>query len=1004
MPGIARTRIVLSVVLVLAAAGAAAPAQVKEPGCGHVSLGPEPPSPPPRYITEERQAALSADSSAWREARSGVLSGWRIVWDELLGTPWRIFGPGIQLISPAAGPAEVETESRLFISRLEALLGVRASDLVLAKCVQAGGLWYVIFRQTRNGVIHEEGRVDLRFDASGRLVMLGGHIHPVREDREPDAIPALSPDEAALAAFQDIIRREDLRGIERAPDFRLVDAALRVTATGAPSDPVELLAWRIRFHATEPPLAWVAFVDARTGDVLRAWNDIRHAPQGPGASGSVNGVVHNALPPQSAPVSTPLAGAEVVVGGQVLHTGPAGTFSTSTGTGTLAVSSWLRGWWVRCQNSGGSTAAFAGSVPAGGNLVIGWTDANSTVAERDVYFFTTTAHDWLKALSPSDPTMDFQMIANCNVPTSVIGSCNAFYDPVANNINLITSGGGCVNMGTVESVVTHEYGHGVSTLHYAPFSVPGHIGEGLADVQAAFLSNSSLIGLGFQGAGTIIRNVNNTCQYPSSCGSEIHLRGLVIGGAFWSTRVQLETAMGTTAGRTHIAQIYLNGQNAAPQDESSWALEALLLDDNDGNLANGTPHVAAFYNGFTVAHGIPFPLAPVDILHTPVKNNQGPYPYEVRARAVPVFQPALNIGASRVFYRVNAGSWLNLPVTAVAGVPNTYRAAIPVQAAGARIEYYFRFIDSANAIVTSPPGAPAAVHAFGNYRETPVFTTTFEANNGSFAHAMLAGQDDWQWGIQYGTSASDPPSAYSGTKCWGNDLGATGWNGNYASSVSNYLVSPSINAVGLSNLRLRYRRWLTVEDATYDQAKILVGATPIWQNPVGSGSTHFLDTAWTLHELTISPWADNTIFTVRFDLVSDAGLEFGGWNIDDLSVVTVATTPILQGATTAAVGAPYTLTLNGPPGGGLLLLIDFATSPVYVNGAGTIALALSSGLIPALSTAVNGVLFPPNGQLAVNVTIPAILQGQTLHLQAVVYPLNDLSNITLSNLLSIQIP
>jgi hypothetical protein len=84
---------------------------------------------------------------------------------------------------------------------------------------------------------------------------------------------------------------------------------------------------------------------------------------------------------------------------------------------------------------------------------------------------------------------------------------------------------------------------------------------------------------------------------------------------------------------------------------------------------------------------------------------------------------------------------------------------------------------------------------------------------------------------------------------------------------------------------VRYQRWLTVEDAAFDQAQIRVNGLPVWQNQTGA---HTLDSAWTLHTVDVSTQAaGNASVQIEYRLMSDSGLEFGGWNLDDFSVVSL---------------------------------------------------------------------------------------------------------------------
>ena len=121
-----------------------------------------------------------------------------------------------------------------------------------------------------------------------------------------------------------------------------------------------------------------------------------------------------------------------------------------------------------------------------------------------------------------------------------------------------------------------------------------------------------------------------------------------------------------------------------------------------------------------------------------------------------------------------------------------------------------------------------------------------------------------------------------GTNIWGNDLGPDGWNGLYSSSVSNWLRSPTIDLSQASETRLSLQRWLQVENASFDQARIRVNGQQVWINPTGS---NLIDTSWNEMEIDISAIADgNPSVQIEFSLVTNGSNTFGGWNIDDVSI------------------------------------------------------------------------------------------------------------------------
>jgi len=155
-----------------------------------------------------------------------------------------------------------------------------------------------------------------------------------------------------------------------------------------------------------------------------------------------------------------------------------------------------------------------------------------------------------------------------------------------------------------------------------------------------------------------------------------------------------------------------------------------------------------------------------------------------------------------------------------------------------------------------------------------LYENGFEASGDEgWTHGQLATQDDWQRGVPQG-KAGDPSSAYEGTKVWGNDLGGSSWNGEYASDTHNWLKSPAIDCSSAASVQLEFMRWLTVEEGQYDQAQIFVDGVKVWQNPT---SGNLIDTSWTPFSLDISAQAagDSSV-VIEFRMKSDGGVEFGG--------------------------------------------------------------------------------------------------------------------------------
>ena len=137
----------------------------------------------------------------------------------------------------------------------------------------------------------------------------------------------------------------------------------------------------------------------------------------------------------------------------------------------------------------------------------------------------------------------------------------------------------------------------------------------------------------------------------------------------------------------------------------------------------------------------------------------------------------------------------------------------------------------------------------------------------------------------------DPSQAHSGRGVWGNDLGYDQYNGAYQNDKHNRLNSPVYDLAHHEGVFLHYYRWLTVEDGYYDQARILADGEQVWTNwgTKQDGVEHHLDDQWMPHAVSLEGHTEDREVQISWEIQSDAGLYFGGWNIDDVCVVAPAT-------------------------------------------------------------------------------------------------------------------
>jgi hypothetical protein len=1029
-PASPQARSVLFTTLVLAVVLAAAPlsAQLKEaeaqPFGTHV--GPHAPDPYPLSLDADLQEALGrahGGFAAFREAHPG----WIALYRENDGQPFRAFGPGYEVAPADATAEDLLPGAQAVLAEVLPRLQVDPADFRHLTTFETARYHSLHFGQFHRGTRVEGANFSVRIDRKGRLLLWASTVIDTSAVSAAATIDAT----AALQVAVGHLAREGFASLDTV--FKSMDVREVVHVEEDRRGRVPTRAFRVDLVSPETPADWVILVDASNGEILRYWNDIRecgfcHKAHGSdlcdeprqnnsgsedplrallflaSITGTVSSVTHEGLLPSQTPQLTPAPEIRINFAGLNVLTDPFGSYTFNGGGTTVTVSSGLDGPWITGGSSTGVPASFATSSSSG-ILDIVFNDTNSNIGERDMVHFANKTHRYLKLRAPGITQLDTAMIGTANLTT---GNCNAFYSPAAHSINFYTAANGCINSATSSTVVEHEYGHGISTrvFNAAGFSVPGYMGEGLSDCVAVAIEDTSLVGAGFQGVGTVIRNTNNTCQYPSSCGTAIHSRGLVIGGSFWSTRQQFFTAMGA-AGKDLADTYFFQSLTGAPQNEIEILLEMLLLDDNDGNLTNGTPNLMRFYTGFTTQHGVPFPLPLVSVsvpIHANSRNQL--HPYEIRARVESVTGSAVT--SATLLHRVAGGSFSVVNMQNLGG--NWFRGTIPNQAASGSVVEYYVSASAGGVVGTSPASAPTQVHRIETAPSTAFFTDGFETPSG-WTSATTAGANDWHNNVHGNPNhAYDPASAFQGVLTFGNDLvPASNFNGNYPNSINNTLTSPVINCAGRTGVTLRYRRWLTVEDGLYDQARILVSGnggstyTQVWQNVVGTGSSNHIDTQWVDHQVSLMGIADNNPnVRIRFQLQSDGGVNFGGWNVDDLTLQAANVSSVLPLTLSGSgqAGTLLSVSVNGAASDVFALAVSGALTPTWYENLGTLSVDVTSPLTLIL---VPFALLPANGSFTVTTGLPPVLVGQSFHFQSVSFAGGSSLAPLISNVASVTV-
>ncbi len=604
--------------------------------------------PPSRLgvLAEEPEGAagLEALSVAWEGFRRSLGGTWSVRVDRRSGSPVLVEGSGIRWFAPDGdpGPGDLEAAARRFVAANEALFGVRAAELVLNEqgtgAVNANHR-VIVFDRVVAGV-PVEGEQFVLHVIRGNLVSFGA-------TRWGPIATVPQPVYDAAASFE-LLR--SYMGLRPEEPFELVEAGSSVLVpsppsgdasprySGAPGLGIEhRLAWRFAVRLPGEPGTWVGKVDAVTGRILAFYDaDLYAAVRG--------GVYPLSNDQDCADLGCEVAGfpmpySNVTTAKKVATSGDMGQFAC--GKGPKNSSAAFSGPYVNVSDVCGSASVSgncsrdldfgAGSgtdcaVPSGQS-------AGDTHAARTSFYVLNRIKEKSRYWLPSVGWVNQQLTDRVNINSA----CNAFWN---GNVNFYKSGGGCRNTGEISGVVAHEYGHGLDQNDGGGYDNPS---EAYADVLAILQDRRSCVGRGFFASGNCSgygdscldcsgirdmdwdRRVSHAPATPANftglrcgggggpCGREVHCESYVPSEAVFDLATRDLPASGMDpASAWQLAEklFYKSRQGsggnafncALPASDgcnaSSWFAKLRSADDDDGNLANGTPHAAAIFAAF----------------------------------------------------------------------------------------------------------------------------------------------------------------------------------------------------------------------------------------------------------------------------------------------------------------------------------------------------------------------------------------------------------------------
>ena len=811
----------------------------------------------------------STPPQGWQ--RLAATGTWDAAWDAATGVPRRIWGSGIEAPGSVANATTAETFARqMLASHLDLLApGAELADFALVANSRNGDIRAVGFAQRAGGHPVVGGQVSFLFK-SDRLFVIGSEAFPH---------VAVKVQKPALASSAARVQAEaSLRSAVALPDAPIAANAEVVILPLIGDDAV--LGYRAVSRLIvdgEAAGRYTGYVDLASGEVVAVEQRNLYA------TGTVQYRGIDRYPGRGR-INVAAARAHVSINGVAATTSPLGAVTWSPDAPAVVQTS-VEGDVVKVVNkaAGGLPATAQYTLNPGEQLIWDASGDEANDAQLAAYLDINIAKEYVRAEFDRDlAALDEQLVVNVNIDQG----CNAFFD--GTTLNFFRRSMRCENTARLQDVVFHEFGHRVHTAEIirGVGAFDGGMSEGAADFLAATITGDSGVGRGFDFTNAPLREldpVGSEWMWPQDIG-EIHHTGLISGGIFWDLRKDLIASLGDTAGRALVNKLFIGALRYAVDIPSSL-VAALAADDDDGNLANGTPHEAAIRTAFA-NHGLRAVSGSVIAPgHLDTTAQSAGIVVQIAGGSERAASDQV-IGATLSWQATPSGRLAAGSVPAVAAGPNRFLAQLPVPQ-NETVQFNVAVAFRSGVPLKLPDNLADPDYQLYAGRTKPLYCTDFEHVDpwsAGWTTATADGQPSpWEWGTP-SSGVTDPHTAYSGSR-----ILSLGLNRDYNPNENSWVQMPEIDVGSYSDVRLQYWRYLAVEDGYYDHARITANGAVAWQNRAAANadasSIHHIDREWRFHDVPVSSYLHGHKLRVGWSLSSDEGLNLGGWALDDVCIV-----------------------------------------------------------------------------------------------------------------------
>ena len=198
-------------------------------------------------------------------------------------------------------------------------------------------------------------------------------------------------------------------------------------------------------------------------------------------------------------------------------------------------------------------------------------------------------------------TFDFlnqPIVVNTRMNSEQMPECNAWFDPEMGTLNFLEESARCRASSHFADVIYHEWGHALDNSLGG--IQDGAFSEGIGDTVSMLMTNDPRLGIGFIKAtpDKPIRDISVVKHYPENRDRDPHKESLIISGAWYEFTQMMKKVYGDDDGRMKAAEIFFKHMVSTKHYLDSYE-GALVVDDDNGNLEDCTPHMCLLNLAFS---------------------------------------------------------------------------------------------------------------------------------------------------------------------------------------------------------------------------------------------------------------------------------------------------------------------------------------------------------------------------------------------------------------------